>query len=210
MSTISLYARLSEITEAGQSADRAEIEMALTSADPYLVWMGCKAAGLTGSDHWASHLRRVAIERYPGNEPDLNSIAIWALAKIDGNAAEDFWREMSLSESANARRAAADLIGEMKADRGLTTLSRLLGDADPEVASWAALSAAKLGQISIPVLEVTINATSSERIFLYCADALLKIGKEVTAGVINSALSRWPLQSRTSLEQAIQELKRRN
>ncbi len=106
-----LYRRLHEATETGTLTNPEDVERAMRSANPYLQWIGCKAAGLSGTESWTDLLRHHASEHYPSRDPDVNSIAVWALARVAGNQEESVWREMSRSDSPDARRAVADLIG---------------------------------------------------------------------------------------------------
>jgi hypothetical protein len=92
----------------------------------------------------------------------------------------------------------------------LETLSRLLRDPEPEVPSWAALSASKLGRVAITVLIAAIKETEDNRRFLYYADALLKIEVQEGSNIIRSALKKWPAEKQASLGRAVSELSRGN
>ena len=140
-----LLQRLVQHTEAGEAVDPADVESAIMSDDPMLQWFGCRAAGQSGDASWAPRLRVLAVRPLRDDEPDVSLIAVTALCQLGGSFAQEFWMEMSRSASASARRAAADMIGVLKAGDALEVLERLLFDPDGEVLSWAALSAAKIG-----------------------------------------------------------------
>jgi hypothetical protein len=201
-----LYSKLYSATEAGLPVDSDDIADALQSPDQFVRWMGCKAAGRSGDSKWVDRLEELAVSKVPGDNPDVNSIAVWALAKIGGPKVENVWRAASTDALPARRRMAADLIGELRSPVGIDTLARLLVDDELEVLSWAALSAAKLGQPGFDLVCGELAKTRDRRRFLYFADSLMKVNADAARAQIWNALQGWDDSQRAILEQAVLQL----
>lgn len=202
-----LYAKLYEQTETGQSSNDSDIQAALSDPNLFTKWMGCKAAGISKDIKWFEILSLLAIADSAEKNPDLNSIAIWAIAQIGGDSAKGFWLRNMNNKDWNSRRAAADLIGETLDEDGLVSLSNLLLDNNDEVRNWAALSLSKFGMKAEAVLLGHMKHTSDPELFLVIADALLKVrGLEVDDTVMQ-LLSNWDETLRIKLDASYKALK---
>ena len=174
-------------TSKGSPISDYEIDEALSSKDFYLQWVGAKAAGLSENPKWINKLEKLAVASLGHREPDLNTIAVWAIAKMPKDLATILYKDWADSERMESRRAAADLIGEARLPEGANTLASLLDDREDEVAKWAALSLAKLGEISAKTLERVAQNTDRFTTLVYCLDALVKLLRHELAEVIIDA-----------------------
>jgi len=202
-----LYAKLYEQTETGQSSKDSDIQAALSDPNLFTKWMGCKAAGISKDIKWFEKLSSLAIVDSASKNPDLNSIAIWAIAQIGGGSAKDFWLKNINSKDWNSRRAAADLIGETLDEDGLVSLSELLLDNNDEVRNWAALSLSKFGMKAEPMLFSYMKDTSDPELFLVIADALLKVRGLESDDTVMQLLSNWDETLRIKLNASYKALK---
>lgn len=171
----SILQKLQLCAEYGHECSRDDIKSGFRSTDLMTLWFASKVAGLTQDQFWIEDLKRCATMKIPGDDPDVNSIAIWALSKIGGIGVREFWKSAAMSSSPHQRRAAADLIGLMADEEGRGVLESLLRDDDDNVSSWAALSLSKLGEGSKQVLIEYLMSSVSLRCATYCVDALLKL-----------------------------------
>jgi hypothetical protein len=201
-----LYVKLYEATETDQSVSTGDISAALQSTDHLVQWIGCKAAGMSRSLEWVGRLTQLAAVRIPADNPDVNSVAVWALAQIGGQTVDEVWRAGSTDPMPERRRVAADLIGELRSLGAVDMLTRLLLDDDLQVVSWASLSASKLGQAGFDLLSRELAKTRDTRRFLYFADALLKIDASAAHVTITSTLQGWAPDHRQNLEKLITQL----
>jgi HEAT repeat protein len=92
---------------------------------------------------------------FPESE-SLRRVATWALGRMGFDALAQH-RELAASPNSWLRAGYAEALGETRDARAAGLLANLALDADREVALWAALSLAKIGEDAIPAIRRCLN-----------------------------------------------------
>lgn len=182
--------RLHSETESGVDTPVEDIWKALFSDDPFTVWFGCKAAGISGSEQFAQTLFHHSASEI--EHPDIPSIAVWSLARIGGDSVDMGWRKLLDSENWRERRAVADLLGFIATHDAIEALASLLLDAERQVSDWAALSLSKYREAGFAVLEEVFKRVPDLRLRAVVADALFKASPAQAAERLPSLLAVLP------------------
>lgn len=155
---------------------------ALRAADWRIVWAGIRGLGLKRThpdpllDLIERNTRHLQVE-------EVRLQLAWALAQFsDRVSIRDIIStiEPDSHPSLEQRLTIADYIGERRSRDGIPALRQLLQDPSDEVALWASLSLAKIGEESIDVIEQFVSSSS----FLplsrkgYLLNALGRIGTQ--------------------------------
>jgi hypothetical protein len=204
--TRSLYWQLYEATEAHAPSPPEIVDKALASEDAFERWMGCKAAGVSPDVRYLPRLAEAATGTPKPGEPDLPSIAIWALARFPRDVIDPLWTSWAEDSQAPARRAAADLLGEARITDGGAVLMRLLNDGDWDVFLWAALSLSKIPDVGYELLLAAMRKSNDAPRFLVIADALLKADFQAATGDVAAEAANLPAETRDAVVSKLQEL----
>src|SRR5262249_46190597 len=118
-----LHKRLQAQSEGLLERNASDVETALYTTDPYTICLGCKVAGTAQTRQFADRLFTLGLA--DTLEPDIPSMAIWALGQIGGPDVDRIWKANASENDPNKRRAAADLLGFIHTSEAITTLAKL-------------------------------------------------------------------------------------
>jgi HEAT repeat protein len=152
----------------------------LDSPDPLVVWQAIKGVGLKRIKEAIPALVKIlGVPAEPlgtdGNT-DLRRIAAWSLAEMGFESLLPYLGEIREHSNALLREGFADALGITGDVRAIPILDQLMEDKEPSVRSWTALSLAKLGDSSLPVIEKHFKKKPDLRTSVYLIDSLRKIG----------------------------------
>lgn len=163
----------------------------LSSTDPYIRWAGIKGCGEARDTQ--------SVEKLLGflgtDAPDLGDanqrrVAVWALARFGFDTIFPLIEHDSRLDKSAFAEDVADLIGELGEPRGLELLSRLIARNERAVTLWASLSAAKIGEASLPVIEGCLAKNPTLETTFYLLDALSKIGTSAALALRQNSMQR--------------------
>lgn len=178
MNSNQLYAQMLELIDQENVASAIDtFRASLSSPDPYVRWAGIKGCGVALDTQSIEDLVSFLGSDAPDlGDTDQRRVAVWSLAKFGFDTIFPLIeRDSRLVQSAFAEDV-ADLIGELHDSRGLELLSQLIARNERNVTLWASLSAAKIGESSLPVIERNLSGNPSLETTFYLLDALSKIG----------------------------------
>jgi len=148
---------------------------------PSIQWFLIKAAGLVKSLRAVTRILDIC--RKPDNEfanmsgtvGSIHLIGAWALGCIGSGCTESVLALVH-DDNEETRKFAVDALGEIGDVRPavLEALGQALENDSATVALWAALSMAKLGEPSLPILHRIIFSQDARRV-AYALDAIVKI-----------------------------------
>lgn len=148
--------------------------------EPLAQWFLIKATGVTKLRSALVHILRICenpdVEFAAGaGATSLHLIGAWAVGQI-GESCTDSVLELLKDDQEQIRRFAVDALGQIGGAKPavLEALGQALENDNQEVALWAALSLAKLGEPSLPILRRILVSKEVHRIG-YALDAIIKI-----------------------------------
>jgi HEAT repeat protein len=170
----------------------------LHSSDPYVVWHGIKGCGMRNIRGAVPKI--IEILGTPcaplghAENTDLRRIAAWALGKMGYDSFSQYLEEIEHNPNALFREGVADALGNACDPRAAPILDILLADEDRNVVLWSALALAKLGEVSIPVIERHLLLVKEIRRAAYLCDALKKIGTARALAILGGYLKQTPFK----------------
>lgn len=157
------------------------IELA-KSENQLAAWYASKAIGvLRVSEGIPALLNNLAkpAERLGKNQTDVRLISAWSLGNFPFEEVGDLLFLALESENDLLREGAADAFGELGDPRPITRLLELVRDDVWNVAKWAALSLAKIGEKSRFSIENALMEVEQESRKRLLQDALNKLDSEM-------------------------------
>lgn len=148
--------------------------------NPLAQWFLIKAAGVMRLSHALEYILHICkntdVEfKTTAGTTSLNLIGAWAIGQI-GESCTDSVLSLLNEEQEEVRKFAVDALGQIQDAKPtvLAALGQALEYDKQEIALWAALSLAKLGEPSLPILNRVLSSKDIDRIG-YALDAIIKI-----------------------------------
>lgn len=185
--------RILAAAQAPQKHGAAFFRRVLDSVDdPLCKWHAVKAIGLLKDKRSKRQLLGVfQAPDHDFSESSLHLIAAWAIGQIGASFTPDLVALLSHETSKPKRIALIDALGEIGDPAGIPLLSKQLASKSQTIRLWAALSLAKVGPSSLPVLNQALDTADSELVYII-ADALATIGNDATVPALLRAFERDP------------------
>ena len=163
-----------------------------SEVDPLCRWYALKAIGdLKGIDAKDQLLSVLQQPDYEFDESSLHRICARAIGQIGSVLSTDIINLLKTTSSQQTRVALIDALGEIADPAAVPVLSEQLVSQTRAVKLWAALSLAKIGEVSLPVFSSALAGADAELVFII-ADALAIIGTEKTLPVLLEAIDKDP------------------
>ncbi|MBM4044284.1 MAG: HEAT repeat domain-containing protein [Planctomycetes bacterium] len=160
--------------------------------DPLCKWHAVKAIGdLKGYEAQRQLLQVLQDPDHEFDESSLHRICAWAIGRVGSALSADVIKLLRSPVSQQTRIALIDALGEIADPVAIPVLSEQLASGIRSVRLWAALSLAKIGEPSLPVLKSALKDADAELV-LIIADALSIIATEKTVPVLLDALDKDP------------------
>ena len=173
-----LLKKLVGACEADEKMESGIIIEACSHENELIAWYACKAIGVQQDVDGIEQLMKVLSEPAQSFGEDMSDkrlVAAWSIAKFGYEKVGAKLTAATKADSELLRIGAVDALGEIGDPRAIEHLVQAILSDTYEVALWASLAAAKMGEIGLPNLETALDQVSCGKKIILIEDAIRKI-----------------------------------
>lgn len=165
---------------------------AIQSDDWRVAWAGIRGIGLKKSDP-SPLVKLITSNTVHLSNEDIRLQLSWALSQFGTDVRVDSISQIAEDYhklSHGQRLVIADYLGERRSEDGIPALHRFMQDPSDEVALWAALSLAKIGEASLAAIQELVRRPSTLKLVRkgYLLNTLGRIGTPAAAAIADDMI----------------------